>query len=496
MSGLPLRVRLVAALLALLCVGLLVIGVASAVALRSYLLTRVDNGLAGTAQTVGRENLPRQATTVVLPSEYVLGLGDRFGNWSPVYDGRVLSAEDLPVLRPAEPGDLYTAKGRNGKLRWRVLVSGRPNGEVLIVAHSLAGVDSAVDRLVTAELVGGAGVLAVLAVLGVAIVRMSLRPLVEIEHTAAAIAGGELGRRVPQPDPRTEVGRLARALNIMLAQIEEAFAARAASEQAARAAEAAARTAEAAARAAEERMRRFVADASHELRTPLTAIRGFAELHRQGAAPDPGPILARIEDEAARMGLLVEDLLLLARLDRERPLAAAPVALRDLATDAVFAARAVDPERPVALELPDDDVVVVGDEARLRQVVGNLLTNALTHTPAGTPVTVRLAVEAADAVLEVRDQGSGIAAEEAERVFERFYRVDKARTRRSGPAGGHSGAGLGLAIVAALVAAHHGRVELETAPGAGAAFRVRLPLSASSQGASSMGGVEPGKLDP
>jgi two-component system OmpR family sensor kinase len=258
-------------------------------------------------------------------------------------------------------------------------------------------------------------------------------------------------------------------------------------------------------------MRQFVADASHELRTPLTSIRGFAELYRQGAAVDKDEVVRRIEDEAARMGLLVEDLLLLARLDQERPLRIEPVHLIELINDTAAAARAVAPDRPIEVELGEGagGLVVSGDQARLRQVVSNLVTNALTHTPPGTPVTLRLYAEGAPppgavlppgvvpipgagpapgaapagdqrfAMIEVADRGPGLTPEQAEQVFERFYRVDKARTRRATGAPGlpHSGAGLGLAIVAALVTAHQGSVDVVTAPGEGATFRVRLPLA-------------------
>jgi two-component system OmpR family sensor kinase len=264
----------------------------------------------------------------------------------------------------------------------------------------------------------------------------------------------------------------------MLEQIESAFAARARSE-------AAAREAEARARQSEERMRQFVADASHELRTPLTSIRGFAELYRQGAVSSPedtAALLGRIENEAARMGLLVEDLLLLARLDQQRPLDDEPVELAVVVSDSVEAARAVEPERPITVELPDGTarLVVRGDDARLRQVVGNLLSNALTHTPPGTPVSVRLYAENGLAVVEVADKGPGLAPEQAERVFERFYRADAARgrpARRAGAASMGGGTGLGLAIVAAITEAHGGSVQLDTEPGRGATFRVRLPLA-------------------
>ncbi len=279
------------------------------------------------------------------------------------------------------------------------------------------------DRLIFVELLVGAAVLVAIALVGVYVVRASLRPLAEMERTAAAIAGGDLAQRVPELDPRTELGRFSLSLNTMLAQIEAAFLARAASE--------------ARAVRSEERMRQFVADASHELRTPLTTIRGFAELFRQGAAEDAKDVLRRIEDEAARMGLLVEDLLLLARLDRERPLRQAPVALADVVRDAASSAHAVAPDRTVEVEIaePDGPLVVTGDEARLRQVIDNLVTNALTHTPAGSPVTLRLRADGEHhAVMEVSDAGPGLTAEQAERVFERFYRVDKARARRAAQA--------------------------------------------------------------
>jgi two-component system OmpR family sensor kinase len=503
----PLRVKLVSAVLALVLAALLVTASASALALHSYLIGRIDGELIDTTHTYNKASVPLPAVgIIVLPSDYLVREQTQWGvGGRPTVD-LSLADEDLPPLpktpteHAARLDNPYTATAINGSRRWRLLITQRPSGTYLVVGQKLTSVDNALNRLVVVELVVGGAVLVVLAAVGVALVRASLRPLVEIERTAAQIAGGQLGQRVPESDPRTEVGRLARALNAMLAQIEWAFAAHAASEQAARAAEATSRHAESAARAAataaqlseararrsEERMRQFIADASHELRTPLTTIRGFAELYRQGAV-EPGQtrdVLRRIEDEAARMGLLVEDLLLLARLDQERPLVLAPVELRVLASDAVEAAHAIAPDRPLTLDGPADGrpILVLGDEPRLRQVIGNLVTNALTHTPPGGPVTLRLSVDDATAVLEVIDTGPGIAPEQADRVFQRFYRVDKARTRQAATgngkpqAGRHSGAGLGLAIVAALVAAHDGSVEVESVPGEGATFRVRLPL--------------------
>jgi two-component system OmpR family sensor kinase len=362
-------------------------------------------------------------------------------------------------------GRPFTVTAADGSRRWRILaVPYGSTGVPIAVALSLSTVDSTMDRLIVVELLVGVAVLVLLAMAGAWMVRASLRPLAAIERTAAAIAGGDLAQRVPPLDPRTELGELSASLNTMLAQVETAFRARAASE--------------ARAVVSEERMRQFVADASHELRTPLTTIRGFAELYRVGAAASPEDVLGRIEGEAGRMSLLVEDLLLLARLDERRPLEFASVDLVHLAHDAAEAARARAQDREIAVlsaGFGEEGLVVVGDEGRLRQVVGNLMSNALTHTPAGTPVTLRLRVEAESAVLEVIDRGPGLASDQAEHVFERFYQVDRARTRRSGS----TGSGLGLAIVAALVAAHRGSVEVQTAPGEGCTFRVRLPLASS-----------------
>jgi two-component system OmpR family sensor kinase len=255
---------------------------------------------------------------------------------------------------------------------------------------------------------------------------------------------------VEPTDERTEIGRLGIALNSMLAQIEAAFEER---------------------RASESRLRRFVADASHELRTPLTSIRGYAELFRRGASSRPEDLeksMRRIEVEASRMGVLVDDLLLLARLDQGRPLERAPVDLSVVAGDAVESARAVEPDRPidVALSRP---ALVEGDEGKLRQVVDNLLDNVRVHTSPRTPVHVKVERSGSEVVLSVVDEGAGLSPEAAGRVFERFYRGDPARSRVTG------GAGLGLSIVAAIVEAHGGRVGVSSPEGAGAAFEVRLP---------------------
>ncbi|WP_410811731.1 sensor histidine kinase [Micromonospora sp. 067-2] len=498
LRGVPLRVKLVTSVLTLVAAALLVISSLTTFFLRGYLVDQVDAQLQGTTQAIG-PLLPALRTRKVdamLPSDYVVVLATPSAVSPPSYDQYTLDPAQLPRF-PTDvagfaklEGKPFDAVSQDGRTRWRLYYAAQPNNEVLAVGQPLTDVDRAVQRLVWIDLLVGGAVLIMLASVGAAIVRTSLKPLVEIERTAAAIAGGDLTRRVPDPEegqgqPTSELGRLSRALNTMLAQIEAAFTARAASETAARSAEstardaaAAAQTSEARARRSEERMRQFVADASHELRTPLTTIRGFAELYRQGAARAPeqtAGLLRRIEDEAARMGLLVEDLLLLARLDRERPLSLAPVELPVLASDAVQAARAIAPDRRIELEIEPGSgpLVVYADDARLRQVIGNLVTNALTHTPPDAEIQLRLRAEPGNlAVVEVADTGQGLSPEQTERVFERFYRADAARTRR---ADGNTGTGLGLAIVAALVAAHHGSVEVTETPGGGATFRVRLP---------------------
>jgi two-component system OmpR family sensor kinase len=495
----PLRIKLVAAVLGLVVIALGVISVGSTLALRSYLVGEVDSQLQDIVQQArtGALSVRLNNDQYALPSDSVVAVSGN-GVWTLAHS-TLLPNNDLPQLpTPAETqsrassGEPYTTQSADGWPRWRLLVVSWPGGHYLLVGQSMASVDNGLTRLIWIDALVGIAVLVLLASVGAALVRASLRPLVQIEQTAGAIAAGDLTRRVPDPEPgerepRTELGRLSRALNAMLSQIEAAFTARAASETAARAAESVARDAavaaqvsEARARRSEERMRQFVADASHELRTPLTSIRGFAELHRQGAAGSPedaAKLVRRIEDEAARMGLLVEDLLLLARLDQERPLDQTPVELRVIAMDAVQAAQAVAPERTIDLEIAEGagPLVVLGDDARLRQVVGNLMTNAITHTPSDASVTLRLRSEPGNlGVIEVSDTGQGLKPDQVDRVFERFYRADAARTRR---ADGAAGTGLGLAIVAALVTAHHGTVQVDSEPGRGTTFRVRLPLA-------------------
>ncbi|HEY6706149.1 MAG TPA: HAMP domain-containing sensor histidine kinase [Actinomycetota bacterium] len=478
----PLRVKLIVAVLTLVTVALVLIGTASVAVLDRYLVGRLDDQLELVARGSAGERpsgLPGPGRDHRgPPSPYLVQY--RFANGQLDEEVKNPLDEDQPTPHvpddaawfSANSGKVVTVPASGGAGRWRVAVQPRRDGSggSVVVAASLDPIDSTTRQLRLIDLGVSLVVLAVLAGAGAAIVRASLRPLVEIEQTARAIAAGDLARRVPDRDPGTEVGRLGRALNTMLAQIESAFSARAASE--------------ASARRSEDRMRRFVADASHELRTPLTTIRGFAELYRQGAARDPAELdrlMRRIEDQAARMGLLVEDLLLLVRLDQQRPLDRSPVDLLALAADAVTDASAVAPDRRIELVLGSGDdrprhaLVVLGDSERLRQVLANLVGNALRHTPAGSPVEVRVGEAAFDgrpgAAVEVVDHGPGLTPEQTERVFERFYRADPARS------GADGGTGLGLSIVAALVAVHGGTVQVDSVAGRGARFRVVLPLA-------------------
>jgi two-component system OmpR family sensor kinase len=469
----PLRVKLVATLVALVVAALAVAGFAATASLRGYLVQRVDAQLRQVADPFthggprdgGDGGGPFDGGDPRLRNDYYVSFADAAGAvtlFRPTGD----PPPKLPALTAADvlrrQGHAFTVPATAGDEQWRAVALPAPNGGSVTVARDLGDVSSTVGRLAALQAGIGIAVVLLLGAVGYESVRRSLRPLADVETTAAAIAAGDLSRRVPEGDPRTEVGRLATALNAMLHQIESAFRVREASETAAR--------------RSEERMRRFVTDASHELRTPLTSIRGFAELYRQGAATgtdDVARLMRRIEDEGARMGLLVDDLLLLARLDQERPLAHDLVGLLPLAADAVHDARVLDPARPVTLEAPEGDACeVYGDEPRLRQVLANLVGNALKYTPAASPVVVRVFARGDDVVLEVSDEGPGLAPEDAERVFERFYRADESRTRA---VAGEGGTGLGLAIVSAIVAAHGGRAEVDTAPGEGATFRVLLP---------------------
>jgi len=473
-----LRGRLVATLLILAAAALVVLGAVTYATQRSYLDQRLDDQTRFALGPMGRaldeqgsrlEGAPRAGrgldehhgdgggpgpAEVSLPpgtyGERRDAEGDRIG--TPVVLSQGLAPPDLP--RDLRPGELLTVGARGSDLQYRVRVAPSPGGQgVTVVALPRSGVEQTLDRLLVVEALVIAGVLGVLAAVSWWLVGVGLRPLEQMAGTAGAIAAGDLSRRVETATPKTEVGRLGQALNAMLARLEGAFREREASE---------------------ERLRRFLADASHELRTPLASIRGYAELFRIGAAREPEDVtkaMRRIEDEAARMGVLVEDLLILARLDEVRDSAAEVVDLAALADDAAADARAVAPDREIAAHAAggDDDALVLGDTDRLRQVLANLLRNALVHTPAGTPIDIWTGRRDERVVVEVRDYGPGLPPGDAEALFGRFWRAEGGRER------GRGGAGLGLAIVAAIVAAHHGEVAARDAEGGGAAFTVALP---------------------
>ena len=366
------------------------------------------------------------------------------------------------ALAPAIPDPLPKPKGAravspiltvgsdNGSGdRFRLEVFNARFNTTVIVAIPLRPVQDTLGRLVFVSLLASGITLLAVVVLALVVIRVGLRPLDDMVTTAATIAEGDLSHRVRRADGRSEVGRLGLALNAMLGQIESAFSRQLASE---------------------ERLRRFVSDASHELRTPLTSIRGYAELFRSGAAERPEDLakaMERIEGEATRMGGLVDDLLLLARLDQGRPLQPVAVDVAGLAADAVADARVAVPGSPVTLAAPDP-VVVMGDAHQLRQVLVNLVSNAQKHTPVGTPIEVRAFASGGEGVIEVADSGPGLSEEQRERVWDRFWRAERT------PAGG---SGLGLSIVAAIASAHRGRVSVRSEPGAGATFRVSLPLA-------------------
>jgi two-component system OmpR family sensor kinase len=469
-----LRTRVLAATLVLVTIGLATAGIATYGFLRSFLLHRLDQQLVAAEFPAGHALFDRMdfGGRERIPTESVIPPGTYAAFYGPL--GRLVAQRTLgypgggSFPTPRLPRDLSRPVGSEPSLFTTTSSAGAgpdfrmaafavtvvPAGTqgTLVVAIPLTEIEGTLRRLVWVELGVAAGVLLAVGALSWWLIRLGLRPLDRMAQTAGSIAAGDLSGRVEPADEDTEVGRLGLALNTMLGQIQAAFERQ---------------------RASEGRLRRFVADASHELRTPITSIRGYAELFRRGAATRPDDLeraMRRIEDEGARMGLLVDDLLLLARLDQGRPLDREPVDLAALVEDAVGDARAVESDRPIELSM-DGALLVLGDERRLHQVVANLLDNARRHTPPGTPVQVRLARTDGAVRLEVADRGPGMSPGEASSVFERFYRGDPSRSRSSG------GTGLGLAIAAAIVEAHSGHISVSSRPGEGATFVVSLPLA-------------------
>lgn len=464
-----LRTRLLIGLLALAAVGLTVAGALVYRQQGNYLVERVDDQL-----NIAARNRALFFDEFRSDPTPIDNRGVPVGTYAKLLDksGAVVKeirTYDLVPMIPVErigaaTGDPFSVSSPH----YRVLVQsvniksqfGREDPGTLVIAIPMRDIDDSLQRLLFVEIVVALGILVALAGLTWLMIKLGLRPLEQMQVTAGAIAAGDLSKRVEVVDETTEVGKLGLAMNEMMNRIEHAFDERAASE---------------------ERLRRFVGDASHELRTPLTSIRGYAELFRRGAADRPEDLakaMRRIEEEADRMGVLVDDLLLLARLDQGRPLERNPIDLTRIARDAVDDLRTVAPDRPVDFTAPAP-VLVPGDDTRLRQVFANLLQNANRHTPPGTPVHVRVVTDGDNAVIEVADEGPGMEAADAQRVFERFWRSDPARTRASG------GAGLGLSIVAAIAEAHGGRASVESTPGVGATFRVALPLHVDEEADSS-----------
>ena len=465
-----LRSRLTALTVVLVALGLIAAGFATRVALQSFLIGRVDQQFQAAEGPAlhylsGDHDLgSSRGLYQALPRHALTALVRPGGSITAATVGTVPDRADLiSAMTHVKPGRFTSSGYRFSAVRAAsVSTAGEggpgppppatrlPRGTLLVIATPLADVNATLSRLVNLELLVGLAVLALVAILAYVMVRREFRPLESIEGTAAAIAAGDLTQRVDDDDPRTEVGRLGASLNTMLGQIEAAFLQ---------------------SKRSEERLRRFVADASHELRTPLTSVRGYAELFRRGAAENPADlavVMRRIEAEAERMGRLVDDLLLLGKLDQDRPLERGPVSLPNLVEDLVTDHRLLHPDWPITFEA-DAGCVVVGDPGRLRQAVANLLSNARSHTPPGTRIDVSVRATDRGVVVAVKDHGPGIPEDHVEHLFERFYRADPSRARASG------GSGLGLSIVEAIARGHEGSVEVESTLGDGATFRIVLP---------------------
>jgi len=469
-----LRNRLILAAMVLTAVAISASDFAANAALRSYLISQVDKELieisSGSLLRLDRagiesENSDQNSDSPFtefrplrgVPTSASLSLLDIDGKLI----GRIggdLSQKQIAVFGmsvdqvKAKGTAPFTIEGQGDDPDVRALVQILPTGlGSVVVANSLAEVDRTLQRLGFFFLVLGLIALTAVGLVSRWIIAISLKPLEQVEETAEAIAGGDLSARLPAAKPDTEVGRLTTALNTMLARIEESFEARVNSES---------------------KLRRFVADASHELRTPLTAIRGFAELHRQGAVVgevNTKELVGRIEKESIRMSTLVEDLLLLARLDQSREMAQEPVDLNTLLTEAVASAKAAGPNHLIELSLPSAEVFVLGDSQRIHQVVANLLANARTHTPDDSRIKVALDQGIAETIISVSDNGPGLSEDDQERIFERFFRADPSRARTSG-----EGSGLGLSIVDAVMQAHGGYVSVQSKLGEGATFKLHF----------------------
>ena len=481
-----LRSRLTLGILLLTAFGFVLSSVVAKQALEGYLIGQVDNQLISLSKTSlpiiavagivreeaeddfehrgeGRdheENPPRPrnpfsriptttSLTVLDANGFVTGrLG---GDLNSAQIADYLSGFDISDVRE-RAGKPFTVKGAGEDFRALAVALPNDSGSI-IAAQSLGDLDRTVGKLGFFFLLIGLSLLTLIAIAARIVIKIGMRPLEDVEATAEQIASGDLSARMPEANPNTEVGRLVTSLNSMLTRIESSFAVR---------------------KESEDKLRRFVADASHELRTPLTAIRGFSELYRQGAVSGEDAtreLLGRIEGESKRMGSLVEDLLLLARLDQSREMATKPVDLTEVVESAVISARAAGPHHPVIFTKPDAEIFVLGDEPRIHQVIANLLANARAHTPAGTEITVSISHDSDGVRISVSDNGPGLSQSDQEKIFERFYRADTSRVRVDG-----EGSGLGLSIVDAVMKAHKGSVTVVSELGQGATFTLFFPI--------------------
>ncbi len=477
-----LRNRLLLATVAVAAIGIGASDFAANTALRSYLVKQVDSQLVditnGSMARLDRAGIDSKTTQndesqafrpvrplSTVPTTTMVTLLDLKGNTVATLGGEMTTAVESQSASfvnltaaqvKATNGDPFTVHGVGDRSDYRAIARILPSGlGSVVVSTSLSAVETTQQQLQGFFILITLIVLLLIALLARWIIRISLRPLREVEHTAAAIADGDYSARLPRVDESTEVGRLSASLNTMLGRIEESFALRIASES---------------------RLRRFVADASHELRTPLTAIRGFAELHRQGAVTGEEKtkeLVGRIEKESIRMSSLVEDLLLLARMDQAPQFNQQAVDLNKVVGDCVASARAAGPNHPITFQINDaDENYVLGDENRIHHAVQNLLANARTHTPSLTSITVSIQNLESENTISVHDDGPGISEQVQERIFERFYRADPSRVRTGG-----EGSGLGLSIVDAIMKAHGGSVTLDSAVGRGSTFTLHFPIN-------------------
>ena len=478
-----LRSRLVLGVVILTSTGFIFSGIVAQNALKGYLLHQVDAELIsisdGTLPRVAqagiavdeddlkphkeghpkRENPVAPAPLQRIPTSTSVTLLDINGLVAGTIGGDFNTSSVRAYLVGLTPEKASALKGKPFTIDakgtdFRAIALLLPNGQgTVVAAQSLGELDKTIGKLGFFFLLIGLLLVTLIAIASRIVIKIGMRPLEDVEETAEQIAAGDLSARMPDANPHTEVGRLVTSLNSMLARIETSFEARTESEN---------------------RLRRFVADASHELRTPITAIRGFSELYRQGAVKEgeaTKDLISRIEGESMRMGSLVEDLLLLARVDQAREMESKPVNLVEVVESAVVSARAAGPDHPVAFTAPDDELFALGDEPRIHQVIANLLANARAHTPAGTEIKVSISRDTDGIRIAVADSGPGLSQEDQKKIFERFYRADSSRVRVDG-----EGSGLGLSIVDAVMGAHGGTVTVQSELGKGATFTLFFPL--------------------